>query len=209
MNIRKATINDLEKITDLHCRSFKPDDHVPMILGQNYVKATYRWLITSKIAYVLVADIEDSLAGLVAVCDGPFTKPMFFACLPEFFLSLLSKPKRIFSAQLWKRLFRQPGSVKSNKYIEDLPGFAQMTIGAVDSKYRGLGVFGELIDMTKEVSKSRGSKAIRAGIYEKNTSSRRVFIKAGWKEMDDFKTEDTVFYTAFLDDDFEEKINNL
>jgi len=209
MKIRKAALKDLAKITDLHCRSFKHEDHVPMILGPHYIKATYRWLITSNKAYVLVAEKEDLIIGLVAVCDGPFAVPMFIACLPEFVLSLIMKPKRIFNKQLWKRLFRTSDNVKGKKNIAGIPGFAQMTIGAVDQNYRGLGVFSELIDATRDVSKTRGSKAIRAGVYETNRSSRRVFVKSGWKEMDYFKTEDTIFYTVFLDNDFAERMADL
>ena len=208
MKIRQAAIEDLKGIIDLHYRSFSTEDHVPMILGKNYVKATYRWLITSKQSYVLVADIENSIVGLVAVSDGSYTRPMFIACLPDFFLSLVVKPQRVLSGRLWKRLLRRPKLSEKKKPMTDEPGFAQMTIGAVDKEYRGTGIFGQLVEATKEVSRARGSKAIRAGIYEINSSSRRVFIKAGWQEMEDLQTEDTVFYATFFDDDFQRKYNS-
>jgi GNAT superfamily N-acetyltransferase len=197
--IRKATIDDINRLTDLHCKSFKPEDHVPMMLGENYVKATYKWQVLSKNAYVLVAEFEDKLAGLVAVCDGAFTKAMFFACLPEFILGIVKNPKLLLKKMLWKRLFRQPKITEEIKALVDSKGFAQMTIGAVEKEYRGSGVFGELINATKEYSKKRGSNAIRAGVYKKNQSSRRVFIKSGWPEITQLETIDTVFYVAFFD----------
>lgn len=198
MEIRLATSKDLDSITFLHCNSFTAQNHVPMIFGPKYVKATYKWLITSNKSYVLIATINDELAGVVSVCDGAFTKDMFLSCLPEFFLSVLANPTIIFNKLLWKRLYRKPES-QENAELEKLPNFAQMTIGIVDSKFRGKGVFGELIEMTKVFSKERGSKLIRSGIYKINTSSRKTFINAGWPELTKIETEDTVFYGAFLD----------
>ncbi|SNR74598.1 Acetyltransferase (GNAT) family protein [Lutibacter agarilyticus] len=209
MNIKLANLNDLNEITELHCLSFKPKNHVPMMLGENYVKATYKWLITSKESYVLIGIEGGKIIGLVAVCDGAFTKPMFIACLPEFMLSIVLKPTRLFSKMLWERLLRRP-DVDSNKIsIIDSQGFAQMTIGAVDSNYRGSGIFGELIEETKNVSKYRGSRGIRAGVYKKNKSSRRVFEKSGWREMKYLETKETVYYTSFFDEEFKNEMMNL
>jgi RimJ/RimL family protein N-acetyltransferase len=81
-----------------------------------------------------------------------------------------------------------------------------MTIGAVDSDFRGHGVFPALVEATKNYSKSRGSRAIRAGIYKTNQPSRRVFIKNGWFETPELQTSDTVFYVAYLDDLFQHEI---
>ena len=205
-NIRLATLNDLENLTDLHCKSFKPEEHVPMMLGRHYVKATYKWQVTSKDAYILVAEKEKKLIGLVAVCNGSFTKAMFMACLPEFFISVLSKPKLVFSKMLWKRLFRRPDMAKGAKDILNLTDFAQMTIGAVEKDFRGSGVFAELIEATKNYSLKRGSKAIRAGVYKKNFSSRRVFTKSGWAEFPQLETEDTLFYISVFDNNFARKL---
>lgn len=209
MKITLANINDLKQIVKLHCLSFTPKNHVPMMLGENYVKATYRWLINSNDAYVLIIKENDLIIGLVAVCDGPFTKKMFISCLPDFIISIFLKPKRLFSKMLWKRLFRRPDVDKEKISVVDEPGFAQMTIGAVDSNYRGSGVFGKLIKETKTTSRARGSKAIRAGVYKKNRSSRRVFEKSAWIEIKYLETEDTVFYTSFFDLNFKKKIMSL
>jgi len=209
MNIKLANLNDLNEITELHCLSFKPKDHVPMMLGKDYVKATYKWLILSNESYVLIGKDKSKIIGLVAVCDGAFTKPMFIACLPEFILSIVLKPTRLFSKMLWKRFLRRP-DVDSNKIsIIDSPGFAQMTIGAVDSNSRGSGIFGLLIEETRNISSKRGSLGIRAGVYKKNKSSRRVFEKSGWQEMNFLETEETVFYTSFFNDEFENKMKRI
>jgi GNAT superfamily N-acetyltransferase len=176
------------------------------MLGKHYVRATYVWQITGKRSYVLVAEELGKIVGLIAVCDGPFTRPMFFACLPELIKSLVRSPGLLFQKKLWKRLFRRPDISKGNESIADYPGFAQMTIGVVDTEYRGMGVFPALVNATKIYSKTRGSKAIRAGIYKTNQPSRRVFIKGGWIETPELETIDTVFYVHYIDADFPNKL---
>lgn len=205
VTIRLATLNDVDKLTDLHCRSFGPKEHVPMMLGRNYVKASYKWQVSSELTYVLMAEYEGKLAGLVAVCDRSFTKEMFIACLPEFIYSLLLKPKLLLNKMLWTRLFRSPDIAEGSRRKIAIPGFAQMTIGAVDQSFRGKGIFTELVQATKKWSQQRGSKAIRAGVYKTNQSSRQVFVKSGWIELAELETKDTVFYAAFFDNSIAEK----
>lgn len=199
--IRLAVMNDIDPMTNLHCRSFTAEEHVPMTLGREYVKATYRWLVTSKKAYALVAELDKQIVGLVAMCDNSFTLPMFMACVPEFVMSLFRHPSLLFTKRLWRRLFRRPDvSGKRANEIVSCPGVAQMTIGAVDASVRGKSIFPKLISATKNFSKSRGIRAIRAGVYKTNTSCRRAFIKDGWTETPELMTPDTVFFMAFLDD---------
>ncbi len=185
--IRAATTNDIAALTELHCASFRPEEHVPVMLGRDYVRAAYRWLITSNRAYCIVADSAGKVIGLVGVCDGPFTLPMFIACLPEFMKSVLRSPGLLLRKALWSRLFRRPDVSKTSRKLADQPGFAQMTIGAVDPEYRGAGVFPALVEATITQSKNRGSRAIRSGIYKSNQPSRRVFDKGGWIELPSWK----------------------
>ena len=204
--IRKATLEDLEKVTALHLASFHSDDHVPVMIGPSYVKATYKWQISSPEAYTLVADANGKIVGLVGMCDKSFTRPMFMACLGALFQSLLKKPSLLFQRKLWDRLFRDSKSSSKGETMARCPGMAQMTIGVVDSDYRGYGVFPALVEATKSFSSARGSRGIRAGIYKINNSSRRVFIKGGWIETPELETSDTVFYVAYLDPDFPKEL---
>jgi GNAT superfamily N-acetyltransferase len=198
--IRLASTQDLDALADLHCDCFKAEDHVPVMLGKHYVRATYRWLVTGGEAYTLVADADGRIVGIIAVADRSFTQPMFKACLGEFMLSLLRNPKLLFEKKLWDRLFRRSDDMSgAGEKIASHPGVAQMTIGAVAADYRGQGVFPALVEATKTFSTQRGSRAIRAGIYKPNTPSRRVFIKGGWIETPQLETSDTVFYMAYLD----------
>ncbi len=200
--IRLANIHDIPRITDLHLLSFQPEEHVPVMLGKQYVQATYRWIIAGGESYALLAEADDKILGFIGVCDGPFTRAMFFSCLPEFFMSLIRSPNLIFQKELWKRLLRRPHLSASGKHLAGYPGFAQMTIGAVGVRSRGMGIFPALVDATKEISKTGGSRAIRAGVYKTNQSSRRVFLKANWIEAKEFETSDTIFYVHFSDPSF-------
>jgi ribosomal protein S18 acetylase RimI-like enzyme len=197
--IRNATIEDIDSLTELHWASFGPEDHIPVMLGRDYVRATYRWLLTSNQAYCLVAESDDQLIGVVAVCDGSFTRPLFLACLPEFLRSLLRSPKLIFKRRLWDRLFRRSKASKEARHLVDTPGFAQLSVVAVESKWKGRGIFPALIEGALTHSRNRGSLAIRAGVYKFNQPSRKAFVKNRWTEMPELETSDTVFYAYFLD----------
>jgi ribosomal protein S18 acetylase RimI-like enzyme len=197
--IRIATMKDIDCLTELHCDSFRPEDHIPVILGKDYVRATYRWLMKSSEAYCLVADSGHEIMGMVAVCDGSFTKPMFLACLPQFMQSLLSAPRLIFEKRLWGRLLRDAEPSQEAKRIFDHPGFAQFTVVAVDIMWRGSGIFPALIEAAETFSRNRGSVAIRAGVYKFNQRSKRAFAKSGWIETPELETNDTVVYVYYLD----------
>jgi hypothetical protein len=185
--VRPATKNDLNGLTELHCAAFQPEDHIPVMLGKEYVRATYRWLVTSSQGYCLVAACDPEIIGLVTVCDRSFTRPMFWACLPEFAWSLLRSPHLIFRKRLWNRLLRRPEMSTIANNIVSQPGFAQLI---------------SLVEAAKRYSKSRGSAAIRAGVYKLNQPSRRAFTKNGWIEMPELETNDTIFYVCFLDPEF-------
>lgn len=204
--VRRATTEDLDCLTELHCDSFRPEEHIPVILGKDYVRATYRWLTTSPQAFCLVAESGHKIIGMVAVCDGSYTRPMFLASLPEFMRSLLRSPRLIFETRLWDRLLRRSETSEEANRIADYPGFAQLTIVAVDSKWRGTGIFTALVEAAKTYSRNRGSVAIRAGVYKFNQPSRRAFTKNGWIEMPELETSDTVFYVHYLDPDLPNRL---
>ena len=207
--ILTATIRDLNRLTELHCSSFRPRDNIPMLLGKRYVMSTYRWLVTSDMTYVLVAEGEGRIKGLVAVADRSFSWPMFKACMGAFFFSILIHPSLILERRLWRRLFRKPELSSQGRYIAEYPGLAQMTIGAVDSKYRGQGIFDALVKATCPHSAARGSRAIRAGVYKSNLSSRRVFVKCNWIETRSLETADTIDYVYYLDPTFRRDMSLL
>jgi hypothetical protein len=197
-NIRPAINTELEEITELHLASFGPEEHIPVILGRRYIKAIYRWLIISKKTYILVATNENEIVGLVSVCDESYTLPMFIACLPEFTISLILHPSLIVNRKLWTRLLRRSTITKTGRNIVKQKGSAQLVIVAISSGYRGQGIFHDLIEAAKLISLKRGSTAIYSGIHKTNLSSRKAFIKEGWKKCPEMETSDTVYYVVYL-----------
>jgi len=195
--IRPAQTGDIGSLTELHMATFKAEKNIPVLLGRRYVRATYRWLVTSRQAFTLFAEAQDKIVGLVAISDGSFAGPMFRACLREFFWSLVLSPLLLFKRRLWQRLIGNDRYItKVGREIANYPGLAQVVIVMVDKEFRRRGVFSALIEAAKDVSRSRGGRAIRAGIYKENWPSRRAFRYAGWRETPELETNKLVFYVA-------------
>lgn len=200
IKIRRAVAGDIEAITDLHRASFSGNEHVPVMLGRRYVKATITWQVVSAHAYMLVAEAEGRIVGFFGVCDSAYAWPMFKSCLRSFVVSLLRNPFLLFEKTLWTRLVRHSGDAYDTaRKVLACSDVAQGIIGAVDAQFRGHGIFARLMESTMETSSARGSKAIVGGVYRENSSSRRVFIKSGWIEIPCPATSETVFYVAMLD----------
>ncbi len=81
MVVRTATAGDIPALVKLHIACFRPEEQVPVMLGADYVRATYRWLLGSKSCYCLVATLNGRIVGLAGICDGPYAVPMLVACL--------------------------------------------------------------------------------------------------------------------------------
>jgi ribosomal protein S18 acetylase RimI-like enzyme len=197
IEIRRSTLADLTSLTHLHLEAFRPQDHVPVILGRGYLRATYRWQLTDRRAYVLAARIGRRIVGLVSVCDGPYTRPMFLACLPQFAWSLLRHPALAFKRRLWSRLRRRPQGASLPAVV---PPSAYLMNVAVAADHRGRGVFGRLSEAARSESKQRGARTIRTGVYRSNTASIRAFTKGGWAELPQEATTHTLAFITYLDE---------
>jgi ribosomal protein S18 acetylase RimI-like enzyme len=200
ITIRMAELKDVDDLAELHWASFTTDEHIPVILGKRYVRATYVWQVGSGRSYVLVAEAQGKLIGLLSVCDGLYTRPMFMACLPEFIRSLARHPNLVAEKRLWSRLFQRSEAPGSQRALFHRPGCAQVIIVAVDRACRGRGVFPALVAATIKHSRARGSRAIRVGVYKQNEPSRRAFLKQGWRETPELETPATVTFVIYLDE---------
>ena len=212
IQIRFATLADIETLTDLHCSLFSPEEHIAMILGRKYIKAMHRWQVTSNVAYSLIAEVNGQAVGFQGVSDVPYTWPMFIYCLGAFVVCILQKPSYLFEKRLWERFLRHErsrGLVKINRDRFIQLGVAQLIVGGVDSRYRGKGIFHSLIESVKKISRERGSNAFVTGVYKNNTPGRKVFIKYGWLDSPVLETSETIFYATLFDSPFADEIINL
>ncbi len=202
-SIRFASKDDVDSVTNLHCACFSASDYLPMLFGRRYVRSIYRWHVSSAWAYLLVVEHSGRIVGQLGVCDGPFFWKMFTSGLGSLVLSIMINPLVLFHRSLWKRALRRKKRLTHPaKSISKIAGVAHMTIGAIESAHRGKQIFDCLVSETEPVSGSRGSRAIVAGVYKSNNSSRRVFSKLGWKECEILETGETVTYISILDPSF-------
>lgn len=195
--IEMASRDDLEKIVSLHLASFTADEHVPVLIGEHYVKSNYKWLLSHKNAFILIARDRERIIGLQSVSLRSFELPMFIACFPLLVYSMLKKPQLIINRKLWKRLLRVTHKLKSGK--KKFKGnIAHFIIGIVDAEYRGKGIFSAIVNAAVQKCREYNCKAIYTGIYKKNIKTREIFIKFGWKECPELETYETCYYSVDL-----------
>jgi len=198
--IRHAKPEDVVALAALHCRSFTPEQHVPVVLGSDFVKAIFNWILRDNTTYAFVAEEDHRLIGYICVCDHAYSSRMFKACLPDFISSVMHNPRLVGSKLLWKRfLRREEYQNEKAKMIASHPGLTYIMFGAVDDSARGKGVYIKLYDTVKKYSVSRGARALRGDVYKLNTVMRRVKEKDHWTEIPELETSDTVAYIYFLD----------
>lgn len=166
------------------------------MLGRAYVRATYRWQVGNRRSYVLLSETGDQATGLVSVCDGPYLRRMFMACLPQLAWSLVRHPALLLNGMLWGRLLRHPRGTSADA---ESSGTAHLISVAVHPDWRGRGIFVDLVSAAARRSAARGTRAIRTGVYRSNAASRRAFGKAGWDEVPALETPDTVCVMTRLD----------
>jgi GNAT superfamily N-acetyltransferase len=203
---RLATPADVDSLTELHCTSFSPEENVLAMLGKRYVRAVHRWQVSDKKAYTFVAESEGRIIGFLSRHDGPYTWSMFMACLGEFLLSMLKNPLLVFNKALWQRLFRRAHSADDSwNRLANYPGVERGINGAVDAEFRGKGVFTALLEASKTVAESRGTRAILGSVYKRNRAMQRAQVKAGFV-MTGLETSDTVTLALFLDPTLPEEL---
>ncbi len=195
--IRKATLKDLDKIIDLHLASFSSEEHIPVLIGKRYVRATYQWILTHENGFVLIAQDGDNIIGLQSVCIGSYELPMFLSCLPDLIISLITNYRLFLSKRLWKRLLRvfSKLKIKRNGTMEK---YANFIIGIIDSQYRGKGIFSVIVNSAVQICKENGCKKIYTGIYKQNITTQQIFTRYGWIICPELETRETCFYQIDL-----------
>lgn len=202
VTIRLATPADIDTLTSLHCACFGPDDHVPVLLGEQFIKAMYRWQVSSGEAFTLIVESGDEAIAFGGACDGPYMWPMFRACLREFLMSLARNPLLLVDGRLWRRLFfSQKALDKQARRSLNRPGVAHLTVGAVVARFRGKGIHSAWVEALMAIIKSRGSKGVCVAIRRTNHAARKEFVKRGWAEAPASETSEMVHYITYLDRD--------
>ncbi len=203
---RLATQADIDSLTELHCASFTSEDSVLVAFGKRYVGAIHRWQVNSKKGYTVIAESEGKMVGFCAFYSGPYSRPMFMACLGELLLSLLRNPLLFFNKSIWQRLFRRPRSADDSwNRLANHPAAARGICTVVAKEFRGKGVFPALVEASKPVAESHANRAILVGVYKTNRASQKASTKVGFIKTR-LETPDTVIMVLFLDPTFPEEL---
>lgn len=206
LKIRLATADDVHDITKLHLACLGPDDHVAVILGRRYVEAIYRWQVSGKEAYTVVAESGGRVVSFGGVCERAYTGPMFRACLRPLLVSMARNPSLLLDRRLWRRLNHRSEVDARTREVINRPGVAHLMTGATDAGYRGRGVNGAVVQALQSIVRSRGSKALCVAMRRTNHASQRVFIKLGWHELPGPEAAATVYYLTCWDRGFADKL---
>lgn len=185
MNIRKATINDVDTIVEIHLDAFK--GFFLTSLGSAFLKFYYTCFVRSSEAVTMVAEEEDMVYGFSAstkVCKG--------------FNSRLIK-QNLFSFGLLslKLLFTKPGALirlaknltKKGDSVEDNEDYAELYSIGVDSHQQGKGIGKKLLAKTEEVMKQEGVERVSLTTdYYNNESAVGFYLSMGYEPLYEFVT---------------------
>lgn len=200
--IRFATLDDTEDLLALHLRSFTPEKHLAVRLGESYMRAVYRWFIASDETFTIVAEENGKILGFTTICDRSYNRPMLRATWSHALAALLKRPLMAFHRDLAGRflvnVFRKRGVGEGNSSQEK--DVAHLAFIAVSPEARGKGVGASILYFGKSETFKRNRKALRAGVYKQNIASIRMFSKCGFSEVLGIDTPKVLFMETPLDD---------
>jgi hypothetical protein len=186
---RAATLEDLESIVAIHKMCFTPATHALMHLGDDFLRATYRWLITSKIAFTVVAEKDSAIVGFQSGCDRPYRGALFRDNIGALLMALCSRPWIVARLQVLDSLRSSLPFTQGRKDIDrTVP--AQLVINGVHPKHRlGFEVANQLLVATLACGRSRGWTRLIGGVYKKNVVILFLCKLHGFKRIDYLDTD--------------------
>jgi ribosomal protein S18 acetylase RimI-like enzyme len=199
--IFEATLDDFERLVSSHLRVFGSDENLAVRLGPPYVRAVYRWFLTSRETAVLVANVGGELAAWTTLCDRPYSEPMFRATSGALVRGALLHPSSLFHPEILRRaslaLRRRPLGGRS---LKDPDGLAFLAYIATLPEYRGRGLGPQLLEAAKITCRRRGATYLRSGLFRSNDRSLRMFQSAGFMLLDEPRTATHAYVQAKLQD---------
>lgn len=185
MNIRKATLNDVNSIVEIHCDAFK--GFFLTSLGPQFLKFYYECFIRSHETVTLVAEEDGSIYGFSAStkkCKG--------------FNSRLIKSNFVsFGLLSIRLLFTSPGSLlrllknlsKKGENVEDNEDYAELYSIGVSKRAQGKGVGKKLLSSSETVLKQDGvNKVSLTTDFENNESAVGFYRSLGYQTLYVFST---------------------
>ena len=185
MNIRKATINDVNTMVEIHLDAFK--GFFLTSLGFDFLKFYYTCFVKSRETVTMVAEEEDMVYGFSAstkVCKGfnsRLIKNNLFAFGMLSLKMLFTSPKALI--RLAKNL------TKKGEGVEDNEDYAELYSIGVSKSAQGKGVGKKLLAKTEEVMKLEGVERVSLTTdYYNNESAVGFYHSMGYETLYEFVT---------------------
>ncbi len=197
--IRLANLKDLDSLVELHWKSFSKEEHLAVRLGKAFIRAVYKWFITSPYTFTVVAEDGGQIIGLTTICDRAYSSLMFKNTLKNVIWGTLTHPSLLFNEELVGRLSTFLQRKKDvGEDSGDNTGVSHLAFIAVDKSARGKGIGIELLLFVKKVSRQRGNLKMRAGVYKGNAASIKMFQKGGFEIVPALESVRTYYVQADL-----------
>lgn len=185
MNIRKATINDVDTIVEIHLDAFK--GFFLTSLGSAFLKFYYTCFVKSRETVTMVAEEEDMVYGFSAstkVCKGfnrRLIKNNMFAFSMLSLKMLFTSPKALI--RLAKNL------TKKGEGVEDNEDYAELYSIGVSKSAQGKGIGKKLLAKTEEVMKLEGVERVSLTTdYYNNENAVGFYHSMGYETLYEFVT---------------------
>ena len=193
-HVRMAAPNDIEKLLELHMKTFTTKNNFAIHLGRDYIKALYSWFIFKKGNYVVVADSQGKIAGLSAVSDRPYSAPALLACKREVIIGILKKPYLIIHPELIRRF----GRVAFKKKSEILLNASYIAYSMVDTDFRRRGIITALRKEIYRISRSVGKKKVISIMRKDNIPIIKSKLKMGAVEIKEWSTKRFIYMVKYI-----------
>lgn len=185
MNIRKATINDVDSIVDIHLDAFK--GFFLTSLGPAFLKFYYTSFVESSETVTMVAEEEDMVYGFSAstkVCKG-FNSRLIKSNLCSF--GMLSLKMLFTSPESLLRLAKN--LTKKGEGVEDNEDYAELYSIGVSKSAQGKGVGKKLLAASEEILKKEGVRRVSLTTdYDHNEQAVGFYLSMGYETLYEFVT---------------------
>ena len=185
MNIRKATINDVDTIVDIHLDAFK--GFFLTSLGSAFLNFYYTCFVKSSETVTMVAEEEGIVYGFSAstkVCKGfnsRLIKNNLFAFGMLSLKMLFTSPKALI--RLAKNL------TKKGEGVEDNEDYAELYSIGVSKSAQGKGVGKKLLTASEEILKKEGVRRVSLTTdFDHNEQAVGFYHSMGYETLYEFVT---------------------
>lgn len=185
LTFREGTLGDVSELARLHALCFQPREHLATLLGESFVRAKYRWFVTSERCLTVCACVGGQVVGFSTVCHGPYHRLLIRENLGEAIRAVLGRPWVLFRPEVLGRLLFSIGRRDEvGALLAREPNAAIHALKGIRADYRGTEVNRRLHAELVARCRERGWKKLVAVLYRENVVGRRSAAKNGYKEVD-------------------------